>query len=172
MNKKTGIILMAAVMATATLSGCGCNKKEKTEEPPAVAATATAEAMAETTAETMAEATAEATAGTAVTATATPEAKKEEVPEGVKIIPNDTATAEIEKLTAEIMGEGTLVIPTDEGKIKEVETEGKIRSCYMFGAAKIDMTGGDSTQIKNFYFDANSGEIFEIKEDDSIAKIK
>ena len=44
----------------------------------------------------------------------------------------------------------------------------------MFGAAKLDLSAGEtvSTDIKNFYFDASTGEIFEITMYDTIIKIK
>ena len=173
MNKKFITLLIIASLSSAILSGCGCSKKPETPSAspsPATEITATpvAETPEATPAAEMPEATAPAEAPE--TTPVTEDAKEVSVNPSIS---NEDATAEIQKVATKLMGEGTIVLPSNEGKAKEVDINGEKRICYMFGAAKLDLSAGEteSTNIKNFYFDASTGEIFELAEDDSITKV-
>ncbi len=160
MNKKIVVTGIIAAWVALTLGGCGCSKRDET---PSATATPTA-----TVAPTATPAETPEAQGTAV------QTENDEPAEKVSAqISSDKAMEEIQKLANELMGEGTIVLPSAETP-KEADINGEKRMCYMFGAAKIDLSGGEteSSQIKNFYFDADTGEIFEIADDDSITKIR
>ncbi len=170
MNKKLIIMMIAALVAVSAMSGCG--KKENAENAT------TQQTGAVESGEVKEEGSTEA---------ADAEKKEEKAPEKAETkkpqeepaksentkISNADATAKIQELVNNVMGKDAFVLPADNGNAKDVEIEGKTRTCYIFGAAKLDLAAeeAESTQVKNFYFDVNTGEIFEIAQDNSITKV-
>ena len=156
MNKKFMTMIITAALAVAMLSGCGCSRKDagQTASPSPTA--------------------------TALPDLAAPVVAPEVTPAEDEIfaidapISNEAAITEMQKVAKNLMGESTIVLPSNDGKAKEVDINGEKRICYMFGAATLDLNSENptSTDVKNFYFDASTGEIFEITMYDTIIKIK
>ena len=164
MNKK--IIFAAVLILLTAVSGCGRKKPPSTAETTS-APTPASSAEATPTAQTETDSSAAQSGGSKA------ESADNAVKEQPKVkISNADAAKAVQKAADSLMGEGALVIPSNDGAASEYEVGGKTRTCYMFGAAKLDFESEEATgsNIKNFYFDADSGEIFEIL-DNGVQKI-
>ncbi len=156
MNKKFMTMIITAALAVAMLSGCGCRRKDAGQL-----------ASPSPTAAAIPEATTPADASTVTPA-------EDEMFAVDAPISNEAAITEMQKVAKNLMGESTIVLPSNDGKATQVDINGEKRICYMFGAATLDLNSENptSTDVKNFYFDASTGEIFEITMYDTIIKIK
>lgn len=74
----------------------------------------------------------------------------------------DQALEEAKKAAAKQFGADAFVIPASDETPSEVEIDGKMRACYMFGADSLANMSGENASMRGLYhFDAVTGEIFD-----------
>lgn len=74
----------------------------------------------------------------------------------------EQALEEAKKAAAKQFGGDAFVIPASDETPTEVEIDGKMRACYMFGADSLANMSGENASMRGLYhFDAVTGEIFD-----------